>query len=263
MKIGIIGLGVVGSAVNYGMEKLGHDVAVHDIKLDTKLTDIVCTDICFICVPTPSNDDGSCNTTIVEKVVGELCRYKYQGIIVIKSTVKPGTTKMLSEIHHKHICFVPEFLRERCANTDFIEHHDVCIIGTLLDESFKQICEAHGHYPKQFVQVTPTEAELTKYFNNIYNAMLVTFANSFYEVCEDLGADYSSVKNAITKRDHITDIYLDCNKNFRGFGGQCLNKDLNAIVHLVKEQEIPTDFFRMILSENARYPITVFDGMRE
>ena len=227
--IGIVGVGIVGSAIKYGFEKLGHTVLVHDIKLQTNLIDLLDTETIYICVPTPPKPDGSCDTTIVEEVVKDLVWAKYKGIIAIKSTVEPGTTdRLLSSCRGTHICFVPEFLRERCSITDFTENHDLCVVGTRNASVFNTIKEQHGKYPKNVVQLAPTEAELCKYFNNIYNATLITFANSFFEVCKKVGADYSKVKDAIVKRDHIEDIYLDCNENFRGFGGMCITPDVGV-----------------------------------
>ena len=72
MKIGIVGLGVIGSACKFGFEKLGHEVLEHDIVLNTKLSDILESSIIYICVPTPSKKDGSCDTSIVEKVILDL-----------------------------------------------------------------------------------------------------------------------------------------------------------------------------------------------
>tara|TARA_R110001592_G_scaffold363361_1_gene685176 strand:+ start:7654 stop:8451 length:798 start_codon:yes stop_codon:yes gene_type:complete len=264
MKIGIVGLGVVGSAIRYGFEKLGHDVMFHDITLDTCLDDVLESEICFLCVPSPSKPDGGCDISIVEEVTADLLSKNYKGIICIKSTVVPGTTEKLKEKHNSQkICFVPEFLRERCASLDFVENHDVCIVGCSLEQHYKLIKEAHGHLPRKFKKLTPTEAELSKYFNNVYNATLITFANSFYEVCEASGASYTKVKNAIVLREHIQDIYLDCNKNFRGFGGMCLPKDTKALASLCKEKCLDVDFFDNILEENNKYKVTVFKGMRK
>ena len=92
-KIGIIGVGVVGSAVKFGLEQLGHKVKVHDIKLDTKIIDVLDCELCYICVPTPSDEEGECNTFIVKSVIDELTLNNYKGIIAIKSTIVPGTTK--------------------------------------------------------------------------------------------------------------------------------------------------------------------------
>ena len=263
MKVGIVGIGVVGAAVRYGFEKLGHNISIHDIAYDTVIDDVLNTEICYICVPTPVSTDGSCDTTIVESVVDSLIGLDYKGIIAIKSAVAPGTTRMLKgEYDFDKICFVPEFLRERCAVTDFIENHTICIIGTKNDEVFEKVKECHGKYPEQFIQVGETEAELCKYFHNIYNATLITFANSFYEVCKSLDVDYTEIKNAVAQQEHISNLYLDCNDNFRGFGGVCLPKDTEAIDSLCKALGLDVNFFQMLLEENNKYKVTVFDGMR-
>lgn len=266
MRIGIIGVGVVGGAVKYGMEKLGHDVVVHDPKLGTNIHDTVLTDICFICVPTKQLPDGRCDTSIVEEVVESLIAFKYQGIIAIKSTVTPGTTlHLIDQFKRKNICFVPEFLRERHAVSDFTENHDICVVGADKEYGeyiFDEVKKAHGKYPQKFVLMSPTEAELTKYFSNVFNALRVTFANGFYDVCEALGADYSKVKNAVVERPTLKDIYLDCNKNFRGFAGVCLPKDTSAFAQLADDLGVPAQIFKTIVEDNELYEATVMDGMR-
>ena len=102
-----------------------------------------------------------------------------------------------------------------------------------------------------------------KYYNNIYNATLITLANSFYELCGELDASYTKIKNTLVLRDHINDSYLQCNDNFRGFGGVCLPKDTLAIAKLVEKLGLDVDFFRTILEENKKYKVTVYDGMRK
>ena len=263
MKIGIIGLGIVGSAVDYGLRMLGHEIYPHDIKLKTTVNDVLDTEICYVCVPTPESDSGQCDVSIVKTVVKELVDNKYEGIIAIKSTVVPGTTSELQQLYpSSRFCFVPEFLRERCAIADFVENHDLCIIGTNDESIFETIKKSHGKYPKHFEMLDIKEAELCKYFNNVYNATLITFANSFYEICKGLGVDYTTVKNAISKREKIADVYLECNENMRGFGGVCLPKDTAALDSLAKELNLDVDFFRMKISENKKYKTTVFKGMR-
>ena len=76
----------------------------------------------FLCVPSPPREDGSCDTTIVEQTVESLSKMEYKGIVAVKSTVLPGTTETLQKRHtNLRMCFVPEFLRERCALADFVE----------------------------------------------------------------------------------------------------------------------------------------------
>lgn len=265
MKIGIVGLGIVGSAVKYGFEKLGHNVVGHDTKDDTRLADVLDCEIAYLCLPTPQDEDGRCDTSVLEDVAADLLEdHGYGGIIAIKSTVTPGTTvKLQQKFGSEKICHVPEFLRERAAIIDFTDNHDVCVIGTESDDVFGAVKESHGYYPQKFIKLSPTEAEISKYFNNVYNATLITFANAFYEVCQATGADYSKVKNAMVQRDHIFNKYLDCNDNLRGFGGMCLPKDTAAVSALVKDLGLPIGLFQAVVDDNKKYKTTVFEGMRK
>lgn len=271
MKIGIVGSqGIVGSACKFGFEKNGHEVLCHDIVLNTTLKDVISAEIIFICVPTPSRSDGSCDTSIVFKVVQDITeQFKHAPpwsnlpIIAIKSTVRPGTTDELNSLYLNKFkfAFVPEFLRERCAITDFTENHDVLIVGTTDDVVFDKIKKVHGKYPKEVVQLLPREAEFAKYFNNAYNAMRVVFANSFYELCKRQDVNYTAVKDAVTNINHIPHNYLECNENMRGFGGMCLPKDLRTLANMSEGTNI--EFFKNLLDENSKYETTVLPGMRK
>ena len=264
MKIGIIGVGVVGGAVKHGFERLGHQVIGHDIKFsDSKIEHIIPTEISFICVPTPQTASGACDVSYVVGVIRELEEQNYTGVVVIKSTVTPGTTERLSKMTKLRLAFCPEFLRERAAITDFAENHDVCVIGTEDEEIYKMVVEAHGRYPKKFVRLTPTEAEFTKYFSNVFNALRITFANEFFEVCRTAGVNYNNIKTAMVNRDTIMDVYLDCNENLRGFGGVCLPKDTSAFAHYVESLGLDLKLFQLIVEENKKFKRTVLDGMRD
>ncbi len=270
MRIGVVGHGVVGSAVASGMERLGHDVKVHDIKYNTSISLMLDREIVFICVPTPETPDGSAHTGIVEEVIDQLLgsdwvhRTGFKEIVAVKSTVPPG---FMASMEAKYdwvakFAFVPEFLREKSAFHDFTEGHDVCIVGTRSEKVANIVFAAHGHYPKSFAHLTPTEAELAKYFSNVFNALRVTFANGFYDVAKALGADYSKIKNALVKRPTIQDLYLDCNENWRGFAGVCLPKDTAAFAKLVEDLGVKARIFKTIVEDNKLYKPTVPTGMR-
>src|SRR5262245_3724121 len=201
MRIGIIGVGMVGGTLEYGFKRIGHDVVLVDKKWPhTKLQDLHGTELTFICVPTPCNDKGECDVSAVEQVAEDLANINYRGLIVIKSTVTPGTTDWLAgQYNLNRFAFCPEFLRERARYSDFVENHDLCIVGTPDKDRKEDLdCElvklAHGSLPKQFVWLTALEAELAKYFVNTFNAMRITFANQFFDVCEAAGADYTAIK---------------------------------------------------------------------
>ena len=258
MRIGIIGIGVVGSALRYGFLKMGFDVDLHDIKLPTKIENVLETQVTYLCLPTPSLEDGGCDTTVVRSVVEELAVLEYQGVVAIKSTVSPGTTESLQQQYPQlQLACVPEFLRERVALPDFIENQDVCIIGADSLDVYEVVKTSHGHLPKEFRRVRPVEAELVKYFCNVFNAMHIIFANNFYEICRKFDADYSRLKDSAVLHKHIYDKYLDCNQNLRGFGGSCLPKDTRALNRLVKDLGIDVQLFEAILGDNEKYKTTV------
>ncbi len=262
MRVGIIGVGLVGTAVRHGITRIGHDVSIFDVKMpETSLNDVLGTELVFICVPTPLGQDGACDVSIVEKVAESLAQEKYRGLVTIKSTVEPGTTDRLAKRHPAlRFAFCPEFLRERAMYVDFIENHDVCIIGAYTPEDADMLKQVHEPLPKQFSIVTPLEAEFSKYFLNVFNALRVVYANQFYDVCEAAGADYRKIKNAIVKHRNVQDVYLDCNKHFRGFGGSCLPKDTAAFAALANKllgQDKGLSLFEGIVEINQRYKTTV------
>lgn len=264
MKLGIVGLGAVGSANKEGFEYLGHEVAVHDIKLDTKINNVLDAEITFLCVPTPQANDGSCDTSIIESVIQELNLYNYKGIIAIRSTVVPGfTQRMIDTYKNLTICFVPEFLRERCAADDFIHNHKLLAIGTHDIWVYRKLVKAHGDLPSHTEHLTPSEAEVLKYYNNVYAALRVTFANVMYEICDKLDCDYTTIKNAYIKTGKATDMYLDVNPGLRGYGGMCLPKDTQAIAALLEQLDLDFELIKSIHSDNSKLKKTVFNGMRE
>jgi UDPglucose 6-dehydrogenase len=166
------------------------------------------------------------------------------------------------ECYDLDITFIPEFLHERFAVADFVSQ-DLLIIGTSYPNSkIDVIKECHKGYYKKLIICDPTEAELVKYFNNVYNATLITFANSFYTICNKLRVSYDNVKSIAVQREHINDTYLNCSEDLRGFGGMCLPKDTKALAYLAKSLGVDVKFFSHLISENAKYKTTVFEGMR-
>jgi len=263
MKIGIVGMGVVGNANNTGFTLLGHELSFHDVKFDTSIDDVIDCEIVYLCLPTPTVDK-KCDTSIVESVINELDQLNYKGIIAIRSTVYPGFTESMCEKYQEQIiCFVPEFLRERCAADDFINNHQLLAVGTNDPHVYNKIVESHGNLPKSIKQLSPTEAEILKYYNNSFAALRIVFANIIYELCEKLDCDYSKVKDSYVMTGKTNDLYLDVNKKLRGYGGQCLPKDVQALDSLLRELEIDFDLIKSINSDNEKLNTTVFNGMRK
>jgi len=255
MKIGIIGRGAVGDAVYHGLAQIGHELNHYDIKdTNTTIQHMRDRDMVFVCVPTEAQHDGRCDTSIVEDVLWALADLGYRGIVIIKSTVPPGTTdRMLATHPELDICCVPEFLREKSAHTDFFDNHDVLIVGSHSTESAQTIVRAHKFIPQSVAIVKPIEAEISKYFNNVHNAMEIVFANAMYEVCQKLGADYQEILQAISHRANINISYLKCSENYRGYAGRCLPKDTLAWHALCQDLGLDISIFDSIVKDNGRY----------
>lgn len=259
-KIGIVGLGMVGEPLKKYFEirgfKRGENLFCYDI--DSKKNyddDVNRANVVFICVPSPRNTDGSCNTVVVESVVK-----KYSSpdrIIVIKSTVEPTTCEKLAKKYKSPIIFNPEFLTESRAWEDMTNPDRQIVAYTntsktytslvlnLLPKAYFSAPGTLGTY--KFVRINSTEAELGKYAGNIFGAMKVTFGNIFADICDGItklykkkkiktSVDYTNVQMMLAHDRRIGDAWLDIfHGNYRGFGGYCFPKDLDALISFVNK----------------------------
>lgn len=193
-------------------------------------------DIVFICVPTPYKDGF--DLSIVIKVLDELDGSK---IVVLKSTVLPGTTDHLQKEYQQHrFLFNPEFLTEATADQDML-HPDRQILG-YTKRSFSVCTEILSILPEAPYEklMLAKEAEAIKYFNNTWFATKVIFANQMYDLCQKMGIDYEQVKEGasadrrMTKTSHLEIFH----KGSRGYGGKCLPKDTKALLWYAKKNGI-------------------------
>lgn len=262
MKIGIVGLGVVGKAYYNGLKSLGHKVIKHDKKLKTKIHNLLDTRVIFICVSTPSKKNGECDIVQIHNVLEELNVLNYQGVAVISSTLIPGSTdKFIKKFKNLKIVNVPELLRERFAKRDFI-NPKVIVIGSKNKRNFKVVFNIYRKLTKNIIKMKPYEAELFKYFNNTFASIRIIFANIFYELCKKNNSNYTLIKNTYIKTGKAKDVYLNVNKNLRGYGGVCLPKDTLALAVYIKKLKLNYNLISSIHSDNKKIKTTVFKGMR-
>ena len=243
MKIGVIGIGNVGKANVKGFLSLGHTVLEHDVKYNTKIQNVLDTEIVFVC--THEKD--------VASVVKELNLFEYKGVVAIRSTILPGTTDKLLKQNNLDICFVPEFLRQDYADADFIDCQ-LLAIGTYNLASARIVVKAFGNLPKSTEYMLPTEAEILKYYNNCYASLRIVFANMMYDIAKTYNADYDIIKNAYVKTGKSSGQYLNVNENLRGYSGACLPKDTTALMELVEQLHLDYDLIKSVHNDNSKLP---------
>jgi len=266
MKIGTIGRGMVGDAIYKGLKSLGNEMSFYDpVFTDSKFEDILDSDIVFISVPTLPNIKNECDLSILIKTLDDLNRLNYKGHICIKSTITPETTnRMIKKYNNEKICFCPEFLKERCALEDFMKNNHICVVGTVCKKTFEVVKKIHEPICKEFKMVTPVEAELTKYMQNVYNTYRILFANGMYEICKHNNVEYNSVLESLLIRDELDKKYMKCDESIRGPSGPCLVKDSLAFNQYVNSLnlKIKPKIFQTIVDDMELYPRTVIDGTR-
>jgi len=312
MNLGVIGAGYVGLTTAICLASLNHKVIIYDtdrrkiekIKnkqmpffedglqnlLEKTITskNLICvdnidnlvqdTDFCFICVGTPTTQDGFIDLTQILAAITSLAvslqkNKKNDFVIIIRSTVIPKTTRskilpILKEILGEQqfgLCVVPEFLREGQALGDFVNPDKIVIGG--FDEQSKDLVEKIFEYFKvraKIIKTNPETAELIKYTNNAFFSLLISFANEIANISEKIsGVDSFEVMNALISDKRITtkldagDIVPELKSYLIpgcGFGGSCFPKDVRAILQYASINQVKTPILNAVLEINDERP---------
>jgi GDP-mannose 6-dehydrogenase len=298
VSISIFGLGYVGSVSAACFANLGHSVIGVDVsptKVDalasgrspivearvselledghktgriratTEAAVAVCeSDVSFVCVGTPSQRSGKLDLGYVERVVREigaaLKQKKSHHVVVLRSTVLPGTTESLvipaledsSGLRAGTdftVCYNPEFMREGCAVADF-HQPPYTILGAQNPEHLAPLRELYKNVPGPVFETSIPVAEMVKYVSNAFHAVKVTFANEVGTLCQQLGVDTNTVTKIYTSdtKLNISPAYLS--PGF-AFGGSCLPKDLRALSYKAKELDLGLPMLESALRSNA------------
>tara|TARA_Y100001963_G_scaffold42593_1_gene59670 strand:- start:262 stop:1101 length:840 start_codon:yes stop_codon:yes gene_type:complete len=251
MKIGIIGQGYVGTAIKVGFESY-YDLETYDKYSEEKstmqLADMVeSCEVIFVCVPTPMNKDGSCNIDVVEGVIKQINKLltdwksDKKPIVVIKSTVPPGTTEKLhKKFKNVNVIFNPEFLTEANFIDDFKNQTRIILGGTRKGTNKLRQIYSKVFPTAHIIKTHSTIAELVKYMTNSYLATKVSFANEMYQICEKFDMDYDKVVEYATldERLGVTHWSVPGPDGDFGFGGHCLPKDLSALIEVADELDV-------------------------
>lgn len=213
--------------------------------------------IYVICVPTPSNTKGECDTTIVESVIRRLHDKvnSKSNTVIIKSTVQPGTTRMLMKKFGDklEIVFCPEFLKEHTYKEDMY-NADFCLIGS--DNINTKVSDVmrtlYKHKTIDIICRSPEECELFKYTVNVFLAVKVWYFNEINEICNKLGVEYKNLQSLFKLEPRIGESHTDVpgHDGLHGFGGKCLPKETLALKYLQEKLDIPNKVLENIISRN-------------
>lgn len=253
MKVAIIGYGTVG----VGMHMIFPEAIIVDpAKSNVSLQSIKDVDLAVVCVPTPQSPNGSCDTSIVRSVVQE-CEAR---VLLIKSTVTPGTVKELVEQTGKSIVFSPEYMGEtkHWTPAQFPDPNDPRTHGFVILGGEQEDCSfvADALLPRlgpatRFRFMNSTEAELVKYLENAYFSLKVTYANEIRRICEKVGVNYHVVREGWLDDPRVGPMHTAAFKEQRGFSGKCLPKDLAALAAFCRDMDLDDSLFETVLKINS------------
>ncbi len=243
INVGIIGCGAIGNALIRWLNENNQNCNI--LKYDPPKNlydDIKKSDIIFISIHILTDDNYQQDLTLLENLI-QMCP---NVPIFIRTTIKPGTTEMLSKKFNKDINFMPEFLTERTAYSDFCNQKMIFTNHiNLLKEIFIN---------KDYVVMNSKEAEVAKYVHNVFGALKVTFFNGIYEFCKDINIDYKNVIQGALLSGYINSPHTQVpgpDGQF-GYGGKCFPKDVLAFIDCTKNLNI-NNLIKIIPELNAIY----------
>ena len=220
IKVGIVGCGFVGGALKTWIEENNSELCECRVSdppkgMNDDLSDV---DVAFLQIHVPTEDDGTQDLTLMKDIIKKLPDVT----VFVRTTILPGTSDMLSRETGRRVCYMPEFLTERTHITDF-RTQPMVFTGEveLLTKIFKG---------KRHCVMSPLEAEITKYSQNVFGAYKVTYFNAVREYCEKMGADWNKVHEGCLLSGYINDVhtYVPGPDGKFGYGGKCFPKDVNA-----------------------------------
>jgi len=296
--ISVIGLGVVGLTTAVGFALKGHSVigidvtpekvmgiadginptyekglgeALKKVKLatSTDFEQVLNSDVSFLCVGTPGNADGSINSRPMQEAAEQLAEQlkgkKSPHLVVVRSTVVPGTTEgkiipLFKDMPEVRVCVNPEFLREGTALEDFMAPNRI-IIG---EDSRRQGDMLLGLYngtadSSHILRTNFRTAEMIKYTSNAFLATKISFINEIGNICKKLGIDVYEVAKGMGYDKRIGKDFLRAGI---GFGGFCLPKDTAALVMHAKEAGYTPRILQEVLQLNKEQPLQMLELLK-
>ena len=296
MKISVVGGGYVGLVTGTCFAELGHHVTIIEIdpkkirdinegrppiyedgleillkkntgqrlKAEAGYESVAKSEIVFICVGTPPKPDGSANLSYIESAsrsIGEKLNETHgYCVVVVKSTVPPGTTENIvrpavlgtakKTEHEIGFAMNPEFLREGGAVADFM-NPDRIVIGSSDSRAGERVEEVYKSISVPVIRTGISAAEMIKYTSNAFLATKISFSNEIGNICKNLGIDVYEVMKGVGLDPRIGPLFLNAGA---GFGGSCFPKDVSALVSLAERTGEKPVLLQSVLAVNEQQP---------
>jgi UDPglucose 6-dehydrogenase len=256
MKIGIIGLGYVGSAVaaSYADDKiLFNDPIKHPASSVSYATMMKKCRVIFVCVPTPQSEDGTCDSSILESVL--LGLEGYDGLVICKCTAPPNLYKQLEKELDLKLVHVPEFLTQARAKYDYVNPHKI-VVGCkkkLRDEVADVLMASAVNFDRVNIEYCDiATASFFKYFANNMLAIKVVLNNEFSVLATALGVDWADVTSIASTDSRLGNTHWSVPgpDGQVGFGGACFPKDTEAFATLAKPHNVKLSVLKAAILAN-------------
>lgn len=242
-KVGIVGLGFVGSAIQHSIEFEAQLILVDNnpAKSVNTFDELNTCDAVFVCVPSPQGDDGVCDTSILESVLAQLKSLDYQGVIISKCTAPPNVYERLND-QYPNLVHSPEFLTAANAVRDYANGR-FAIIGGKVSAYVREAERIIRLSQKELTEVRHCsigEASLAKYAINCFLATKVVFMNELHGIAIGSGLDYDHIAKLIMLDPRIGNSHMQVPgpDGAFGFGGACFPKDTSALLKYAESLNI-------------------------
>jgi UDPglucose 6-dehydrogenase len=258
-KIGIVGHGYVGEAIAQSvmppLEAIitdpakGFTAAYSDIKKE-------CTAV-FICVPSPQDADGICDTSIIEEVLNNL--QGYTGTIISKVTAPP---KFYEEQSKKfpNLVYIPEFLRASSHFTDFVNAKWIIVGGTVpaYQRDAVRICKILQPSVTNVEYCGIGQAAFVKYSINSFLALKVVYMNELFQLSQEHDYEWKHLAYLIKMDERIGNSHTQVPgpDGHYGFGGACFPKDTNALLKYAESLGINLNTLDTAVKKNTLLRLT-------
>lgn len=223
IKVGIVGCGYIGGALKKWLEE--HNPSVETLVSDPPkgMNDpLDAADVVFVSLHIPTEPDGTQDLRLIESVIRQLPDVP----VFVRTTILPGTSARLSASTGRKVHFMPEFLTQRTAESDFAVQPMVFTAEVpLLERIFPG---------KKHVEMSSLDAEIAKYAHNVFGAYKVTYFNAVRDFCRRAGADWDRVHEGVLLSGYINDThtFVPGPDGKPGYGGKCFPKDVDAFARL-------------------------------